>query len=65
MLEVLGRETGIQTLILEGGGYITAPLMKAGLVDEISLLVAPAVDGIHGVTGVFDAGLADSPAAFG
>jgi riboflavin biosynthesis pyrimidine reductase len=56
MLEVLGRELGIQTLLLEGGGHINGSLIKAGLVDEISLLVAPAIDGGDGVTGVFDAG---------
>ncbi|HVV50532.1 MAG TPA: dihydrofolate reductase family protein [Polyangia bacterium] len=29
-------------------------LMAAGVVDEVSLLVAPAVDGARGVTGVFE-----------
>ena len=29
-------------------------LMAAGVVDEVSLLVAPAIDGALGVTGVFE-----------
>ena len=56
MLAVLGRELGIRRLLLEGGGQVNGSLLAEGLVDEISLLVAPAVDGGVGVAGVFDAG---------
>ncbi len=58
MLEVLGRELGLKRLLLEGGGHINGSFLAAGLVDEISLLVAPAIDGGAGVTGVFDAAAA-------
>ena len=58
MLDVLGRELGIRRLLLEGGGHINGSLLAAGVVDEVSLLVAPAIDGGEGVTGVFDAGAA-------
>lgn len=58
LLDVLGRELGIRRLLLEGGGHINGSLLAAGLVDEISLLVSPAIDGGEGVTGVFDAGTA-------
>ena len=58
LLEVVGRELGVRRLLLEGGGHINGSLMAAGLVDEVSLLVAPAIDGGDGVTGVFDAGAA-------
>jgi riboflavin biosynthesis pyrimidine reductase len=56
MLEVLGRELGIHRLLLEGGGQVNGSLLAAGLVDEISLLVGPAIDGGLDVTGAFDAG---------
>lgn len=56
MLEVLGHELGIHRVLLEGGGHVNGSLLAAGLVDEISLLVAPAIDGGDGITGVFDAG---------
>lgn len=56
LLEILGRELGIRRLLLEGGGHVNGSLLAAGVVDEISLLVAPAIDGGEGVTGVFDAG---------
>jgi riboflavin biosynthesis pyrimidine reductase len=55
LLAVLRSELGIRRLLLEGGGHINGSLLAAGLVDEISLLVAPAIDGGQNVTGVFDA----------
>jgi riboflavin biosynthesis pyrimidine reductase len=62
MLDVLGRELGIRRLLLEGGGGINGSFLAAGLVDEISLLIAPAVDGRSVGRTVFEsgeAGLAD------
>ncbi|TPM94563.1 RibD family protein [Mesorhizobium sp. B2-1-3A] len=44
MLDVLGRELGIRRLLLEGGAGINGSFFAAGLVDELSLLVAPALD---------------------
>ena len=54
LLDVLGRELGIRRLLLEGGGHVNGSLLAAGLVDELSLLVAPAIDGGEDVTGAFD-----------
>jgi riboflavin biosynthesis pyrimidine reductase len=45
VLDVLGRELGIRRLLLEGGAAINGAFLAAGLVDEVSLLVAPALDG--------------------
>jgi riboflavin biosynthesis pyrimidine reductase len=56
LLETLVRELGVRRVLLEGGGHINGSLLAAGLVDEISLLLAPAVDGGEAVTGAFDAG---------
>ena len=54
VLETLGREFGIRRLLVEGGGRINGSLLKAGLVDELSLLLAPAVDGLEGGRALFD-----------
>jgi riboflavin biosynthesis pyrimidine reductase len=54
LLEVLGSELGIERLLLEGGGNVNGSMMAAGVVDELSILVAPAVDGALGITGVFE-----------
>jgi 2,5-diamino-6-(ribosylamino)-4(3H)-pyrimidinone 5'-phosphate reductase len=41
-------------LLLEGGGRINGAFLEAGLVDEISLLLAPGIDGRHDIPAVFD-----------
>jgi riboflavin biosynthesis pyrimidine reductase len=45
MLDVLGSELGIRRLLLEGGAGINGSFFAAGLVDELSLLLAPSIDG--------------------
>ena len=54
VLETLGRELGIRRLAVEGGGRINGSFLGAGLVDELSLLIAPAVDGRTGGPALFD-----------
>lgn len=45
----------VRTLMLEGGGRINGSMLKAGLVDELSLLLAPVGDGRVGTASLFDA----------
>ena len=45
-LEQLGKEFGIKTLLLEGGGRINGSFVAAGLVDEFNLLLSPIIDGL-------------------
>lgn len=56
ILETLNRELGIERLLLEGGGVVNGSFLRAGLIDEISLLVAPAIDGAAGAPVLFDSG---------
>ncbi|KQT84137.1 riboflavin deaminase [Aurantimonas sp. Leaf443] len=44
-LAVLRREFGIGHLLLEGGGGVNGSFLAAGLVDELSLVLAPALVG--------------------
>ena len=53
-LEKIGARLGIRTLMLEGGGGINGSFARAGLVDEVSLLLAPVVDGRVGTPALFD-----------
>ena len=53
-VEQLAVHFGIRTLLLEGGGHINGGFLQAGLVDEVSLLVVPGIDGRHEVPAVFD-----------
>jgi len=58
-LEMLNRELGIERLMLEGGGGANGALLRAGLVDEISLVISPAIDGSSGAPTVFNSGDVD------
>jgi riboflavin biosynthesis pyrimidine reductase len=53
-VDQLGKHFRIRTLLLEGGGHINGAFLQAGLVDELSLLVVPGVDGRHEIPAVFD-----------
>lgn len=53
-LEKIAARFGVKTLMLEGGGRINGGMLRAGLVDEVSVLVAPMVDGRSGTPALFD-----------
>lgn len=57
-MEILGAEFGIKRLTVLGGGHINGGFLEAGLLDEVSLLLAPGIDGRRGQTAVFD-GISD------
>lgn len=54
VLDKLAGAFGIRRLLVEGGGRINGAFLYAGLVDELSLLLAPAVDGLMGTPALFD-----------
>jgi riboflavin biosynthesis pyrimidine reductase len=53
-IQKIGARFGVKTLLLEGGGRINGSLLRAGLIDEVSLLVAPVTDGRIGTAALFD-----------
>jgi len=55
-LQRIGERFGVRTLMLEGGGRINGAMLAAGLIDEVSVLIAPAVDGRPGTPTLFDVG---------
>jgi riboflavin biosynthesis pyrimidine reductase len=54
LLEILNKELGIKRLLIEGGGKANGSFLRAGLIDELSLAIAPTIDGAKGGPGVFD-----------
>src|SRR5579863_2018528 len=44
LLEVLAKEFAIKHLVIEGGARTNGTLLAAGVVDELQVLVAPALD---------------------
>jgi 2,5-diamino-6-(ribosylamino)-4(3H)-pyrimidinone 5'-phosphate reductase len=53
-LEKIAARFGVRTLMLEGGGRINGGMLRAGLIDELSLLLAPVADGRIGTPALFD-----------
>jgi riboflavin biosynthesis pyrimidine reductase len=53
-LDVLNRELGVKRLLVEGGGGINGAFLRAGLIDELYLILCPTVDGAKGAPSVFD-----------
>jgi riboflavin biosynthesis pyrimidine reductase len=51
---LLAEHFGIRRLLLEGGGHINGAFLQADLVDEVSLLLVPGIDGRHEIPAVFD-----------
>mgnify|MGYP000200145977 CR=1 FL=1 len=56
MLNELGRRLGIKKILLEGGARMNGTFLREGLVDEVSLLLCPAIDGASGKPAIFEAG---------
>jgi riboflavin biosynthesis pyrimidine reductase len=53
-LQKLRSRLGLRKLMLEGGGTFNGAMLQAGLVDEVSQVIVPVVDGGAEVPGLFD-----------
>lgn len=45
VVETLARELGTERLIVEGGPHVSGAFVDAGLVDEVSVVILPVIDG--------------------
>ncbi|MDB5772248.1 MAG: Pyrimidine deaminase, partial [Burkholderia sp.] len=45
VVAILADELGLKRLIVEGGPTVSGSFLNAGLVDEVSVLILPLVDG--------------------
>lgn len=52
--EVVAREFGIGSVSVQGGGILNGALLHDGLIDELSLVVYPGIDGLSGVPSIFE-----------
>jgi len=53
-IHTLNETFGMNTLLLEGGGVVNGAFLKAGLIDELSLLIYPGIDGLAGMPTIFE-----------
>lgn len=51
---ILSEEFGVTRMVVVGGGTINAAFLDAGLLDEVSILMGPGIDGRAGMTASFD-----------
>jgi riboflavin biosynthesis pyrimidine reductase len=54
LLDALAREFGIKHLVVEGGAKTNGAFLAAQAVDELRVLIAPALDGAEKVQGIVD-----------
>lgn len=53
-LETVNNEFGIKAVSVQGGGILNGELLAAGLIDELSLVMYPGIDGLSGVPSIFE-----------
>ena len=51
---ILATEFHVKRMAIVGGGHINAGFLAAGLLDEVSLVLGPAIDGRGGMAALFD-----------
>ncbi len=53
-MEILFKEFNVERLSITGGGNINGAFLKVGLLDEVSMMLCPGIDGRKGMATVFD-----------
>lgn len=53
-VEILNEKFGVSRLAIVGGAHINGGFLDAGLLDEISILIGPGIDGREGMPAVLD-----------
>ena len=53
-MQILKSVFGVNRLAAVSGGHINAAFLKAGLLDEVSLMIGAGIDGRAGMASVFD-----------
>jgi 2,5-diamino-6-(ribosylamino)-4(3H)-pyrimidinone 5'-phosphate reductase len=53
-VEIMNSEFGVERMVVVGGPHINGAFLSLGLLDEVSVLYGPAIDGRDGMPGVFD-----------
>lgn len=55
-MEMLAEHFGVERLAVCGGGHINGSFLREGLLNEISMQIAPGIDGREGMAASFDGG---------
>ena len=53
-IEILAEQFGVRSISLQGGGIIDGAMLAAGLLDELSLVIYPGIDGLTTSPSIFE-----------
>lgn len=53
-MEILHEHFGVRRISLQGGGIINGAMLAAGLIDQLSLVVYPGIDGLTTAPSIFE-----------
>jgi 2,5-diamino-6-(ribosylamino)-4(3H)-pyrimidinone 5'-phosphate reductase len=53
-VEIMNTEFGVERMVVVGGPHINGAFLSSGILNEVSVLYGPAIDGREGMPGVFD-----------
>lgn len=53
-MEILAEQFGVRSISLQGGGIIDGAMLAAGLLDELSLVIYPGIDGLTTSPSIFE-----------
>lgn len=53
-MDMLRKEFGVERVAITGGGHINGAFLEAGLIDEVSVMIGPGIDGRKNMAAVFD-----------
>ena len=51
---MLRKEFCVERVAITGGGHINGAFLEAGLIDEVSVMIGPGIDGRKNMAAVFD-----------
>lgn len=54
VMDILHDDFGIARIALRGGGIIDGAMLAAGLIDELSLVIYPGIDGLASAPSIFE-----------
>lgn len=66
VMDAVGDHFGVKSVSLQGGGIIDGAMLAAGLLDELSMVIYPCIDGLTASPSIFEyLGASDSRPAAG
>lgn len=54
VLALIGQHFNVETISLQGGGIINGAMLAQGLIDELSLVIYPGIDGLTTAPSIFE-----------